>query len=66
MTRLLTTVLSCCALALSVTTAAAQTQPTPEQIEQMLEPMRPTAEHRDLATLVGRWSHVSITHRRLK
>jgi hypothetical protein len=36
--------------------ASAQTQPTPEQMAQMLEQMRPTTEHQDLARLAGRWT----------
>jgi hypothetical protein len=41
---------------LAASAAFAQSQPTPEQIERMLEPLRPTAEHEQLAQLAGRWS----------
>jgi hypothetical protein len=36
--------------------AAAQTRPSPEAIQKMLEPMRPVAEHQELAALAGRWT----------
>ena len=36
--------------------AAAQTQPSPEAIQKMLEPMKPVAEHQELAALAGRWT----------
>ena len=36
--------------------AAAQTQPSPEAMKQMLEAMKPTAEHQELAALAGRWT----------
>lgn len=36
--------------------SAQQPQPTPEQLEKMLEPLRPTAAHRDLTQLAGRWT----------
>ena len=36
--------------------SAAQTKPTPEQIQKMLEPMKPVAEHQELAALAGRWT----------
>lgn len=45
------------ALVLSSTVvAAAQQQPTPEQMKAMLEGMKPSAEHRELAALEGRWA----------
>ncbi len=31
-------------------------RPSPAQLEQMLEPLRPTTEHRELERLVGRWT----------
>lgn len=34
----------------------AQTQPTPAQLEKMLEPLRPTTEHQELVQLEGRWN----------
>ena len=40
----------------SVVPAAAQTQPSPEAIQKMLEPMQPVAEHQELAALAGRWT----------
>lgn len=50
-------VLMLCAAA---TPIGAQSAPTPEQIEKMLEPLRPAAPHRELAQLVGRWTqHVT-------
>lgn len=36
--------------------AAAQTQPSQEALQQMLEAMRPVAEHKELAALAGRWT----------
>src|SRR5687767_9937262 len=36
--------------------AAAQTKPSPEAIQKMLEPMKPVAEHQELAALAGRWT----------
>lgn len=36
--------------------AAAQTRPSPEAIQKMLEPMKPVAEHQELAALAGRWT----------
>lgn len=41
---------------LTASAAIAQTQPTPEQLERMLEPLRPTAEHQVLSQLTGRWT----------
>ena len=43
-------------LACSAIPAAAQTKPSPEAIQKMLEPMKPVAEHQELATLAGRWT----------
>lgn len=43
-------------LVCSAIPAAAQTKPSPEAIQKMLEPMRPVAEHQELATLAGRWA----------
>lgn len=40
----------------SVVPAAAQTQPSPEEIQKMLEGMRPVAEHQELSALTGRWT----------
>src|SRR5688572_10988452 len=40
----------------SVIPAAAQTKPSPEAIQKMLEPMKPVAEHQELAALAGRWT----------
>jgi len=55
MTRLSTAL--CSALfTLAASAAFAQTQPTPEQMAQMLEEMRPTTEHQELAKLAGRWN----------
>ncbi len=45
-----------CLLLWPATAAAQQQQPTPEQIEKMLEPLRPSAAHRDLTQLAGRWT----------
>jgi hypothetical protein len=41
---------------LAASSAFAQTQPTPEQMALMLEEMRPTTEHQELAKLTGRWN----------
>jgi len=55
MTRLSTAL--CSALfTLAASAAFAQPQPTPEQMAQMLEEMRPTTEHQELAKLAGRWN----------
>ena len=35
---------------------AAQSKPSPEAIQKVLEPMRPVAEHQELAALAGRWT----------
>jgi hypothetical protein len=44
------------AIVLSASTAFAQTQPSPAEIEKMLESLRPTTEHGELARLEGRWT----------
>ncbi len=44
------------ALAWMASPALSQSQPTKAQIEKMLEPLRPTVEHQELAGLAGRWS----------
>lgn len=44
------------AIVFSASTAFAQTQPSPAEIEKMLESLRPTTEHGELATLEGRWT----------
>jgi hypothetical protein len=54
MTRVSTALVSL-AIMLCALPALAQTQPTPAQVERMLEPLRPTAEHQELAVLAGRW-----------
>lgn len=43
-------------LACHAAPAAAQTQPSPEAMQKMLEEMRATAEHKELAALAGRWT----------
>jgi Protein of unknown function (DUF1579) len=48
--------LSSLLLTLTASSAFAQAQPTPEQMAAMLEEMRPTTEHQDLAKLTGRWN----------
>lgn len=55
MTLLKTTTLTCLLLAAGVSTAFAQSQLSPAEIEKMLEPLRPTTEHKELAGLEGRW-----------
>jgi len=51
------TITLCTALVtLAASSAFAQTQPTPEQMALMLEEMRPTTEHQELAKLTGRWN----------
>jgi hypothetical protein len=55
MTRLAPTLFAAAFTLLSAS-AAAQTQPTPEQVAAMTEQMRPTAEHQELARLTGRWN----------
>jgi hypothetical protein len=44
------------------TLAAAQQQPTPEQMNAMLEQMKPGQEHRTLAALTGNWT-LDVTYR---
>lgn len=36
--------------------AAAQSQPTPAELQKLLDSLRPTTEHKDLAQLEGRWT----------
>lgn len=55
MIRFHTTVVAA-ALTLVASTTFAQGQPTQAQVDKMLEPLRPTVEHQELATLAGRWS----------
>jgi hypothetical protein len=43
-------------IAVSASTAFAQTQPSKAEIEKMLESLRPTTEHTVLAQLEGRWT----------
>ena len=52
-TAIVTTVV--CAIS-SLAPAAAQTKPSPEAIQKMIEPMRPVAQHQELAALAGRWT----------
>ena len=40
----------------SAVPSAAQNKPSPEAIQKMLEPMKPVAEHQELAALAGRWT----------
>jgi hypothetical protein len=37
-------------------TASAQSQPTPAELQKLLDSLRPTAEHKVLAQLEGRWT----------
>lgn len=53
--NLLRTSLTTVLIALGATTAFAQSQPTPAELEKLLESLRPTAEHKALAQLEGRW-----------
>jgi Protein of unknown function (DUF1579) len=50
------TALMAVALACMTSPAFPQNQPTKAQIDKMLEPLRPAAEHQELAGLAGRWS----------
>lgn len=43
-------------LACLASPAAAQTQPSPKAMQKMLDDMRPSAEHKELAALAGRWT----------
>jgi hypothetical protein len=52
----LSTSLCTAVFTLVASAAFAQTQPTPEQMAQMLEESRPTTEHQELAKLTGRWN----------
>lgn len=58
MTTCRSTLSALCAAALIMyvpATAAAQTQPTPSELQKLLDSLRPTTEHKDLAQLEGRW-----------
>ena len=49
-------------LACHVSPAAAQTQPSPEAMQKMLEAMKPAAEHKELAALAGQWTqHITYS-----
>lgn len=54
--------LTAIALLGQATLAGAQQQPTPEQMNAMLEQMKPGKEHRTLASLEGKWT-VDVTYR---
>lgn len=54
--RLTHTLLAVTALLWPVLATAQTERPSAEQIERMLEPLRPTAQHQELAQLVGRWT----------
>lgn len=43
-------------LSVVASTASAQSQPTPAELQTLLDSLRPTAEHKDLAQLEGRWT----------
>lgn len=54
--RLLHALVAVVALAWPAAAVAQTERPSPEQLEQMLEPLQPTTQHRELERLVGRWT----------
>jgi hypothetical protein len=53
---LIRTTLTTLLLVFSASAAFAQPQPSKAEIDKMLESLRPTAEHKELARLEGRWT----------
>lgn len=52
----LRTALATLFMLLSASAVFAQTQPTPAELQKLLDSLRPTTEHKDLAQLEGRWT----------